>query len=481
MADEFDTKKEIAFEILKNELNITPMELTRFPNGLCHSVYYVKTETGEFVLRVTESKWHYDGSVKWLNELARLEIPIPQILKNGQYGNVYYTLITYINGKDLGEVYHTLNDSEKRDIVRELVEIQRKVSTLPSDMIDGSDNYSPATCMENVKCKIKMSRESIAENKVFDPNLCDAVAGLAKTFTDYFANVKPTAYLNDIQTNNVLIHDGKLEGIVDIDEIGYGDPFRIVGLTNSILLFMNEDTKYIDYWLDEIKANTIQRKVVTFYTLLYCIGLMGERGSKFGNDTVVPVNQDEVKLLNSIYNKLLTMLQEIERENNIKIDILKVPFEKKHILRNMLELYFYDMSEFDDEYDKMELNDAGLYGYGYLDYYWNEEGRYPYLLTVDQNLAGLALIRVVEPIPLTFEVAEFFIMKKYRKLGIGSILSSKIFELHKGKWTISTPIKNIVAQNFWRKAVKNAAPEKYEEYLTDDGRYIGWLFDNINR
>jgi len=308
--NDWDTKKEIALKILKDELNITPVEVTRFTTGMCHSVYYVKTETEECVLRVTESKWHYDGSVKWLNELARFDIPIPKILRHGQYKDVYYTLITYINGKDLGDVYHTLTDSQKRDIVKELVEIQKKVSVIPPDKIENSDYYFPlsAVCIERIKDVIQRVRESIMENKVFDPGVCDAVASAADTFENYFANVKPTTYLDDISNKNVLIHNGRLAGIVDIDEMGYGDPLEIVGLTNLALLLMEADTKYIDYWLDEMQANDIQKKALTFYTLLSCIGVMGEQGAKCSNDTVVPVNQNEVELLNSIYNKLLAML-----------------------------------------------------------------------------------------------------------------------------------------------------------------------------
>jgi len=162
----------------------------------------------------------------------------------------------------------------------------------------------------------------------------------------------------------------------------------------------------------------------------------------------------------------------------VEINISLVPVEKKHILRNMLEIYLHDMSEFDDEEDKLELNDAGLYGYGYLDHYWSEDGRYPYLLTVGGNPAGLSLIRTIEPDPLTFEVAEFFIVRRHRKSGAGTALISKMFELHKGKWTINTPIKNVAAQNFWRKAVKNASAGEYKEYLVENGRRLQWSFNN---
>jgi len=300
-----DTKKETALKILKDVLNITPVEVTRFPTGFCHSVYFVKTETEEYVLRVTESKRHYDGSVKWLNELVKLDIPIPKVLSNGQYGDVYYTLITYINGKDIGSIYHTLNDFQKRHIVKELVEIQKKVSALPPNLIYGFENYPPVGSIVSIKNHIRRIRENITANKVFDPGICDVVADFADKFEDYFASINPVLFLDDIQTKNVLVNNGKLAGIVDIDEMGYGDPLVVVGVTHMSLLLMEADIKYIDYWLDEMQASDVQRKMLKFYTLLYCIDFMGERGAKFNNDVTVPVNQMEVDLLNSIYNNLL--------------------------------------------------------------------------------------------------------------------------------------------------------------------------------
>ena len=158
------------------------------------------------------------------------------------------------------------------------------------------------------------------------------------------------------------------------------------------------------------------------------------------------------------------------------IDIFITPYGEKHILKNMLEIYLHDMSEFDDEEDKLELNGAGLYGYRYLDYYWNEKGRYPYLLTVDGRLAGFCLIRTLDAADLTFEVAEFFIARKYRRRGIGSILIKRMFELHKGRWAINTPIKNLKAQCFWRKAVADASAGDYKEYLSEGGRRLEWTF-----
>jgi len=129
-----DTRKSIALSILHDELNIVPTAISRFTTGYCHSVYHVKTKTDEYVLRITseDNKGFYYGSIKWLSELLHLGLPVPKILNHGQYNDVYFVFMTYIPGKDLGEVYHMLNDSQKHGIAKSLSEIQKKVSTLPS-------------------------------------------------------------------------------------------------------------------------------------------------------------------------------------------------------------------------------------------------------------------------------------------------------------------------------------------------------------
>jgi hypothetical protein len=101
MFNGLDTKKETAIKILYDELGITPEEIKRFPNGYCHSVYYVKNKNDEFVLRITsnENKKYYLGSIKWLSELLALGIPVPKILKYGQYNDMFFTIISFLPGK----------------------------------------------------------------------------------------------------------------------------------------------------------------------------------------------------------------------------------------------------------------------------------------------------------------------------------------------------------------------------------------------
>jgi len=308
-----DARKDTAIKILKDELDITPIEVTRFPTGYCHSVYHVKTIDGELVLRITENalERYYLGSVKWLTKLAQLDIPAPVILKHGQYSDVYFALMSYMPGKDLGEIYHTLNENQKRGIVKCLSAIQRKVAELPST---GRYGYQDAMCesfttwLEYIESGIERSSRQIKQNGIFSADICDSVTAIMHKFKEYFLSVPSKAFLDDITTKNVLINEGKLTGIVDIDEMCYGDPVLTLGLTNMALLAIKADTNYIDYWLDEMSASQAQRKVLEFYTLYFCIDFMSAQGIKWDNGNHTVHNQEIVDILTAIYHKLLKKL-----------------------------------------------------------------------------------------------------------------------------------------------------------------------------
>ena len=252
----------IETRILKEEIGIAPDEVIRFTTGYCHSVFYIKSKPDEYVLRITEenAKEFYAGSVKWLPELAALGVSVPKIIKHGSYEDKYYSLLSFIPGKDLGDVYCSLNDLQKQNIVKKLAAIQRKVATLPPSKQYG---YAHATY------------------------------GSFNTWLEFLGS---------------CINNGELSGIVDVDEICYGDPLFVIGLTNMALLSMQADTKYIDYWLDEIGATDEQRRAVMHYTLLFCVDFMGEQGMLFGNDNTILYNEETATFLSSLYFPLFIAL-----------------------------------------------------------------------------------------------------------------------------------------------------------------------------
>lgn len=149
------------------------------------------------------------------------------------------------------------------------------------------------------------------------------------------------------------------------------------------------------------------------------------------------------------------------------IKLEKATVDQKSILRNLLELYNYDFTEFDpDDVDK-----HGLYGYKYLDHYWTEENRFPFLVKVNNNLAGFALVRRIGTNSFDsdiYSIAEFFIMKKYRKSGVGKSVANMVFNTFQGEWKVSQIENNIPAQRFWRNVISEYTKDQFEEIRETD-------------
>ena len=144
----------------------------------------------------------------------------------------------------------------------------------------------------------------------------------------------------------------------------------------------------------------------------------------------------------------------------MNIDIQLAKYSEKHLLRNMLELYAYDFSEFEDR----DLNEFGKYEYRYLDLYWIESERYPFIVRVNDKLAGFVLInQFAYTKEAKWTIAEFFILKKYRNQGIGKKSAFYMFDRFPGRWEVRTLNENLVAKTFWRTTIQQYAQESMKE------------------
>ena len=138
------------------------------------------------------------------------------------------------------------------------------------------------------------------------------------------------------------------------------------------------------------------------------------------------------------------------------IEVVRVEEEQREILAHLIELYEYDFTEFDNK----DVNAYGWYGYSYLDYYWTEQNRYPYFIKVDGKLAGFVLVCgycYVSKDQNTLFLSEFFVMKKYRKQGIGKSAAIEVLKKHPGKWELTVHPKNLGAHKFWRSVIAEAS------------------------
>jgi predicted acetyltransferase len=130
------------------------------------------------------------------------------------------------------------------------------------------------------------------------------------------------------------------------------------------------------------------------------------------------------------------------------IEIVPAAPEQEPILANLLEFYAHDFSEFMD----LELGPDGRFGYEHLSLYWKEAGRHPFLIKVSGNLAGFALVHQGSQISgaeNVWDMAEFFIVRGRRRLGIGMKAAQAVWKRFPGKWEIRVRDRNRGAKEFW--------------------------------
>lgn len=151
----------------------------------------------------------------------------------------------------------------------------------------------------------------------------------------------------------------------------------------------------------------------------------------------------------------------------------------KEIFANLMQFYIYEFSSY-LEFDVDE--NTGLFAqYPEYDKYWNQDGEHiPYFIKSDRNIAGFAMVQVLNGRRnADYYMTEFFIMKKYRKQGIGKESASQLFHKYRGRWLVSQISSNLPAQLFWRKTIGQYTQGNYEEESSLNHRQISQRFSSL--
>jgi predicted acetyltransferase len=136
----------------------------------------------------------------------------------------------------------------------------------------------------------------------------------------------------------------------------------------------------------------------------------------------------------------------VRHHEQVDVEVTQALDDDRTIVRRLLQLYHYDFSEFDGS----DVNPHGEYLHRYLDEYWTDSDRKAFLFRVEGALAGFALVFTGDP----RDIAEFFVMRKYRGRGVGARAAASLLDQFPGRWTVRQQLTNPAATAFWRKAIR---------------------------
>jgi len=150
----------------------------------------------------------------------------------------------------------------------------------------------------------------------------------------------------------------------------------------------------------------------------------------------------------------------------MKMTLREVNVDELQILINLYEKYAYEWSQYVPE----DVNEFGLYcdeRYDFDCFMQADRKCIAYFIEADDKLAGFALIHDMPEVTdekIDYCLCDFFVMHKYRRLGIGRKAVFEIFDRQRGRWHLYYSPKNTASAYFWGKAI--------DEYMAGQYRLV---------
>ncbi len=139
------------------------------------------------------------------------------------------------------------------------------------------------------------------------------------------------------------------------------------------------------------------------------------------------------------------------------IELVEAGKEELEAIREMSRLFRYDLSEFKG----MPCDESGMFApIPNLDNFL-EEGNHAFTIRYKKELAGFALIEGNKVEQKSFIFSYLFILRKFRRTGLGKIATIQILNKFRGDWKIDYNTPNTTAMEFWDNIIDAYTGGKY--------------------
>jgi aminoglycoside phosphotransferase (APT) family kinase protein len=282
----------IAADIVSSFTAEAVLSTERLETGNQNYVYAVQTKKSEYVIRLTtpDHKKNFAAAVYWQDKLLPLGVPLAKFIAQDIASPFPALLMNRLPGVDLWKAYPDLTDSQKRALAEKMFSIHQLTRALPDGKRFGyasSYEYSPPhkSWYDFLLHDLNIAAERIRKAALFNEALITDVFAIAKTLEPSLLNVSAQAFMPDTTVKNVIVHEGQLTGIVDVDTMCFGDPLFVLSLTYAGSEVDGLDSQYADYWSNLLKLSLQDMLHLNFYRLLHTVWFMGENSLTAANGT----------------------------------------------------------------------------------------------------------------------------------------------------------------------------------------------------
>jgi Ser/Thr protein kinase RdoA (MazF antagonist) len=195
------------------------------------------------------------GAVAMSQLLRPLGVPLPGLIAHELDSHFPCMILERMPGEDLGNRIKAAPSASWSHIANKLVAAQSKVAAIS---FRGAPRFGYATERASAPFSTwgEMVADSIAtaDKMMRDSGLvisgAEQVSVAAERLKQRLDAIPATPYLHDTTTKNVMVTaDGRFSGIVDVDDLCFGDPRQVKALTLAALLADGLPADYVWDWL----------------------------------------------------------------------------------------------------------------------------------------------------------------------------------------------------------------------------------------
>jgi aminoglycoside phosphotransferase len=289
-SEETAPSAELASAIAAQVTGCSPETVSRFTTGVRHYVYEARFASRQpVVVRIGSTTAHSEiaGAI-YLSRLLRPRgVPLPAILAEDVQSGFPWLVLERLAGTDLGAVIGNLTDAQLDRIAARVALAQSITSETGSAGRYGyavKPNGAPHSAWSQVlDAHLRRSRRRIASAGLFDVASADIVQSELGVMRDEIDAISPTPFLHDTTLKNVIVTaEGRVSGIVDVDDLCFGDPRYTAALTLAVLTARRGPLQYVSAWLRH--ARWSDDRLFRLYVTLFLLDLMAEHGQVFNGN-----------------------------------------------------------------------------------------------------------------------------------------------------------------------------------------------------
>jgi aminoglycoside phosphotransferase (APT) family kinase protein len=271
---------DLVMHMLKERFGSSPHGLEILTTGQSSSAVFAATlgesPKTQVVVKLNDNPKILAGLERNLLALSDLGLPVPAVLGSDLSLEHYlfaFVILERIPGRDLRHELASMTVAQMNTLAAQIVDFQRRVATLelgdgfgwhPLGEVGAFSSWS-AIIQRDLEAGIRRL-ETLGET-----TLMDQIVHRCQALETYFLGIKPTCFLDDLTTKNVIVRHGELRGLVDFDVVCYGDPLYWLALTRAAVLVDVGDSgvPYLEALEQLWNMDDLEQEALLVYTAIH--------------------------------------------------------------------------------------------------------------------------------------------------------------------------------------------------------------------